>query len=389
MVDLTKLSALIEKVVQPFVADNIATRTALYQFTMKTPKTFPRKGLDIYVPVRVGRFSGIIGQPSGEVDLMRGEPNYKQATYSTKLITASFEITKRELSLPRTQEVVPILSRLTKDLMNDVIWDLNRQFFSDGSAQIGTANGAGTDSTSLTLSPTGGTNGDITAQDLITPGDYIKIGTGDAVQVSAVSGNTITLAAARTWNDGDAVKKVKSNGSVSNEIEGLLAIVSSGSYGGLDPSTYPAWSAYRDVPGSATTLALADLYKAYSAIQKLGDVDYLFVNKTLFNKYGSLLQAQIRFTAKENLYAGWRGLEFMGGKAAILLDHLCPDDAVFFISSKNLYRLVIQDPRFEKGTDGLLFKSYGNLKYEVVLAAILNLGVDVRGAFGIVGNRTA
>jgi hypothetical protein len=79
----------------------------------------------------------------------------------------------------------------------------------------------------------------------------------------------------------------------------------------------------------------------------------------------------------------------MGGAAKILLDHLCPDNAVYFVSSKNLYRLVIQDPQFEKGTDGMMFRSYGNLKYEVALTALLTLGVDVRGAFGIVGNRTA
>jgi hypothetical protein len=356
---------------------------------MKTPKSFTRKGLDIFVPIRVGRFSGIVGQPAGEVDLQRGEPNYQQATYGTKLITASYEITKRELSVPSTQEVVPLLARLNKDLMNDVIWDLNRQIFSDGTATIGKAASAGSSSTSLSLAPTGGTNGDITAQDLISVGDYIKIGSNSVVQVTGVNNNTITIASAQSWSANDVVKKAKSNGSISAEVEGLIAVVSNTTYGGINPSSYPSWQAYRDVPASSTALVLADLYRAYSAVNKLGDVDYLFVNRTLFNKYGSLLQAQVRFTANDVLHAGWSGLEFMGGKAKILLDFHCPDDSVFFISSKNLYRLVIQDPQFEKGTDGLMFRGYGNLKYEVVLSALLNIGVDVRGAFGVVGNRTA
>jgi len=392
MIDLAKVSALLEKVIQPFVADNIATKTLFYQFTTKTAKRPQVEGTTVYFPVRVSRFAQIYGVPDSETQVGRGEAQYEQARFNVKLYAASFEITKKVLSVGNDEEVVSILSRLSKDSMNDFIWALNRDFFLAGNGVIGKTASAGTSTTTLTLIPYnfGTDNGDVTAADLLTPGDYIKIGTNAAVTVVSVNDNTVTISAAQSWAANTDVKIVTINGNTVDAIDGLQALVDNTlAYGNLNPATYPVWKAYRDVPATATPLSLTDLYKAYSAINKLGEVDYLFMNRTLFNKYGSLLQAQIRFTAKEVLHAGWKGLEFMGGNASIILDYHCPSDAVYFISSKNLYRLEIQPPQFEKGTDGQLLRNYGGLKYEAVLTALLNLATDVRGAHGIVGNRTA
>lgn len=392
MLDLTKISALLEKVIQPFVADNVSTKTLFYQFTTKSAKKPQREGTTVYFPVRVSRFAQVYGIPDAETSVGRGEAKYEQARFGIKLYGGSFELTKKVLSVPNDEEVVSVITRLSKDIMNDAIWALNRDFFLSGDGTIGKAASAGTSSSTLTLAPYnfGTDNGDVTAEDLVVVGDYIKIGTNAVVQVTAVSGNTITIASAQSWAANDPVKIVTASGNAVDAIDGLQAIVDNTlAYGNLNPSTYPSWKAYRDVPASATPLALTDLYKAFSAINKLGEVDYLFMNRTLFNKYGSLLQAQVRFTAKEVLHAGWKGLEFMGGNASVILDYHCPSDAVYFISSKNLYRLEIQPLQFEKGTDGQLLRSYGGVKYEAVLTGLLNLATDVRGAHGVVGNRTA
>lgn len=390
MINLTALNALLEKVIQPFVGEQLSQKTLLYQ-TAKDGKSFKRLGMSVYVPVRLSRFANISAHPDGDFTVDRGDPKYDQAVFSVKLISGSFEIDKPTLEVPSAQEVVPHLATLTKALTNDLIWELNRQFWGDGSATLGTAAAAGTASTTLTLSPYGGKNGDIRAQDIISAGDYIKIGTNPAVQVVSVSGNTVTIATAQTWASGAVVYKARSNGNVSNDILGMGAIVANNNnYGGLSETTYPNWTAYRDVPATATPLALTDLYKAFTAVRKFSNSKYhLFMNQTLFNKYGSLLQPLVRFSPKEALSGGWTALEFMGGNADVILDYLCPDDSVFFIPADNLYRLEIQPPQFEKGTDGNLFRSYGQLKYEAIITAMLNLGVDVRAAFGVVGNRTA
>lgn len=70
-----------------------------------------------------------------------------------------------------------------------------------GGAALTLANGSGSDSTALTVDDccffTDG-NGMIS-------GDWIQIGTGSPVQISSVSGTSITLSEARTWSDDDPV----------------------------------------------------------------------------------------------------------------------------------------------------------------------------------------
>jgi archaellum component FlaF (FlaF/FlaG flagellin family) len=392
MIDLSKLSALLEKRIQPYVAQNLSQKTLFYNFTQKSTKKPNLVGTTVFYPVRVGRVANFYGVPDSETTVGRGEPDYRQAQFSVKLYAGSIEFTKKALSVPDPEQVVDHLTQITNDLIQDAQWILNYEFITKENAEIGTAATAGSSTTSLTFKPytVGGTdNGDITAQDLIAPGDYIKIGTNPAVQVVAVNGNSVTLASAQTWSAGASIKRATVNGNVEDSMPGLLSIVDDTDFAGLTVASVPAWQAYKDVPASATVLALNDLYKAFSTINKLGDVDYIFMNRTLFNKYGSILQAQVRFTPTQKLSAGWVGLEFMGGNAQVILDYHIPSDAVYFISSKNLHRIEIEAPHFEKGTDGNLLRNYGGLKYEAVLTALLTLACDVRGAHGVVGNRTA
>ncbi len=391
MYDLSKLSALLEKVIEPFVGQNVAQKTLLYNFVAKKTPPFERKGLEVYVPIRTSRHAGVYGIPDSESTVGRGEAKYEQATYQVKLYGGSIEINKKLLSVPDDQQVVNHLSRITQDLMQDMIYVLNLDFVGDGTGFIGKTASAGSSTTSVELVPynLGTDNGDITAEDILTPGDYIKIGTNPAVQVTAVNGNVITIASAQSFAAGVNVVRATPAGNPVDAVAGLMAIVNDNNFAGIDVSTTPTWKAVKDVPGTATTLTLTDMYRVYSAVNKLGECDVLFMNRTLFNKYGSILQAQVRFTPTETLQGGWRGLEFMGGAAKVILDYHIPSDAVYFVSTKNLYRLEIQPPKFEKGTEGTLLRSYGTVKYEAVLTALYALGTDVRGAFGVMGNRTA
>jgi hypothetical protein len=59
------------------------------------------------------------------------------------------------------------------------------------------------------------------------------------------------------------------------------------------------------------------------------------MNQTLYRKYGVLLTA-LKKTAdlKEVLSGGWKGLDFMGGDASVMLDYDCPDGHVYDIDPK-------------------------------------------------------
>jgi len=390
MIDLTVVSDILKKAIAPAVYDQFTSKALLYQIARKNVGITQQVNDKFYFPVRVQRSGGVIALPDRK-NLQHGDPKFTQGVVSVKLITGSFEITKKALAVKDAGSVVPILTRLSQDLTKDLIVDVNRQLFGTGDAVIGKVSGATTDSTEVTIIPQGGEAGDIKMEDILTPGQYITNGAGDgAVQVTAVNGNVVTVASAQSYTDGAEIKKLTDDGTPADELDGLGELFANGEYLGINPSTYPAWKAYVDDNGGTDTmLALTDMHKAYTAANKLGDIKYIFVNRTLFNKYGSSLEAQVRFTPKDVLGGGWVGLDYMGGQAKVVLDYYCPDKSVVMISPKALTVTELQPLQFEPGTNGTLLREAGKVDYEVVETGLFNLATFVRGAHAILKNRTA
>jgi hypothetical protein len=388
-IQVTDLSALLEKIIRPAVEDQFTNEATLWQIAQKNFGITRWAGLDFYIPIRTARFPGVYALPEGAA-LISGGPTFTQAKATAKTMTGSFTITEQALSVKDAGAVVPILTNLSQAMTRDLVIDLNRQLWGTGDAVLGTANGAGSSSTSLTLAPQGGSNGDIKAEDILVPGQYIQIGSNAGVQVTAVSGNTVTLASAQSWSDGATVKKVISAGAsptAAAEITGFGALFSNSTYLDVNPTNYPTWQAYVD--STAATLSLADMHKAYLKAKKVGNPKYIFMNKTLFAKYGSLLESQMRFTPKQVLGAGWIGLDYMGGNADVVLDHFCPDDWVAFIDPKMLTVGELKPLDFLKGNDGTLMRKIGYLEYEVVAVWMGNLATFARAAHALLKNRTA
>lgn len=390
MIDLSAVSAILKKAIAPAVYDQFTSKALLYQIARKNAGITQWVNDKFYFPVRVQRFGGVIALPDGK-SLQHGDTKFTQGYAAVKLITGSFEINKKTLAVKDAGSVVPILTRMSQDLTKDLIVDVNRQLFGTGDAVIGTVSGSTSSATTVTIIPQGGATGDIKAEDVITPGQYITDGAGTGyVQVTAVSGNTVTVASAQSYTDTNAVKKLTDDGTSADEIDGLGELFANGTYLNIDPSTYPAWQAYvDDNSGSDVALALIDMHKAFTAANKLGDVKYIFVNRTLFNKYGSLLESQVRFTPKDVLGGGWTGLDYMGGQAKIVLDYYAPDKSVAMISPKYLTIGELQPLQFEPGTNGTLLRESGKMDYEVVESALFNLATFVRGAHAILQHRIA
>ena len=390
MIDISAVSAILKKAIAPAVYDQFSSKALLYQIAKKNAGITNWVNDKFYFPVRVQRFGGVIALPDGK-NLQHGDDSLTQGYASVKLLTGSFEIGKKTLAVKDAGSVVPILTRKTQDLTKDLIVDINRQLFGTGDAVIGTVSGATSSSTSVVIIPQGGEGGDILAEDVLTPGQYITDGAGTGyVQITAVSGNTVTVASAQSYTDAASIKKLTDDGTAADEIDGLGELFANGTYLNIDPTTYPAWKAYvDDNSGSDVALALSDMHKAFTAANKLGDVKYIFVNKTLFNKYGSLLESQVRFTPHSVLGGGWTGLDYMGGQAKIVLDYYCPDKSVIMISPKYLTIGELQPLQFESGTNGNLLRESGKLTYEVVESGLFNLATFVRGAHAILKNRTA
>ena len=105
--------------------------------------------------------------------------------------------------------------------------------------------------------------------------------------------------------------------------------------GGIDPTATGNswWGSYEE--GTAGALSLADMATAYNSVSVGNDhPDMVLTTQTLFEKYESLLQPQLRYTDAKTADAGFQNLLFKS--APVVYDVHAPVGTMFFINSKYL-----------------------------------------------------
>jgi len=117
---------------------------------------------------------------------------------------------------------------------------------------------------------------------------------------------------------------------------GLGAIVESGNtVGGIDSSAVGNgfWQSYEE--NTAGALTLAQMTTAYNSVSVGNDhPDMVLTTQTLFEKYESLLQPQLRYTDTKTADAGFQNLLFKA--APVAYDVHCTAGVVYFLNSKYL-----------------------------------------------------
>lgn len=117
---------------------------------------------------------------------------------------------------------------------------------------------------------------------------------------------------------------------------GLGNIVESGNtVGGIDSSAVgnEFWRSYEE--NTAGALTLAQMATAYNSVSVGNDhPDVILTTQTLFEKYESLLQPQLRYTDTKTADAGFQNLLFKS--APIMYDVHAPAGTMFFLNSKYL-----------------------------------------------------
>lgn len=118
------------------------------------------------------------------------------------------------------------------------------------------------------------------------------------------------------------------------DFESIAHIVdSSGSVGGIDPGTYTWWkSTETSVGGPLTVGAMTTLYNTVS--KGKDHPDLVLSTQTLYEKYESLLQPQMRFTNTKVADAGFENLTFKG--ATFMFDPDCISGVLYMLNSKYL-----------------------------------------------------
>jgi hypothetical protein len=125
-------------------------------------------------------------------------------------------------------------------------------------------------------------------------------------------------------------------GNSGKDWNGLANIVdSAGTVGGINRATAgnEFWRSYEE--GTAGALSLADMSTAYNSVSVGNDhPDMVLTTQTLFEKYESLLQPQLRYTDAKTADAGFQNLLFKA--APVAYDVHCTAGTVFFLNSKYL-----------------------------------------------------
>jgi hypothetical protein len=151
---------------------------------------------------------------------------------------------------------------------------------------------------------------------------------------------------------------------------GLGAIVeASGTVGGINRATVgnEFWRSYEE--NTAGALTLADMATAYNSVSVGNDhPDMVLTTQTLFEKYESLLQPQLRYTDAKTADAGFQNLLFKS--APVTYDVHCTAGVMYFLNSKYL-TLVGHSGKWFEQTDFVrpenldaryaLIMCYGNL----------------------------
>ena len=159
-------------------------------------------------------------------------------------------------------------------------------------------------------------------------------------------------------------------GNSGKDWNGLGNIVeASGTVGGINRATVgnEFWQSYEE--NTAGALTLADMATAYNSVSVGNDhPDMVLTTQTLFEKYESLLQPQLRYTDAKTADAGFQNLLFKS--APVTYDVHCTAGVMYFLNSKYL-TLVGHSGKWFEQTDFVrpenldaryaLIMCYGNL----------------------------
>ena len=124
-------------------------------------------------------------------------------------------------------------------------------------------------------------------------------------------------------------------GNGGKDWNGLGNLIESGnSVGGINSASGQDndwWRSYEE--NTATALTLAQMATAYNTVSVGNDhPDVILSSQTLFEKYESLLQPQLRYTDTKTADAGFQNLLFKA--APIMYDVHCNANTMFFLNTK-------------------------------------------------------
>jgi hypothetical protein len=269
--------------------------------------------------------------------------------------------------------------------------DYNRQLFGYGKGDLGTvASAASGSATSLVMDPGHRVKTNMVLDSHANAGSSTIV--MDSVTVTAVSGNTLTVASVGSSTIDAGSILVREN-TYDHEVMGLRGIVDNAtktsgigtfttSLHGVARGTYPEWNAQvsehstpgtaREISGDLIDQVLLDIQSNAEGEPSLG-----ITSPTQFRKIGGLLTGDRRYGVEMTLEGGFTGVNWAG--VPIVWDRDCPTDAngnhmLFLLTESSLKIYQLADWDFDDTDGAILHRRSGYAQYDATLFHYSQLG---------------
>ncbi len=355
---------------------------------------------NFYAPVRNSRHGGVTSLATDNSTTVSGTTGVSQAYVGVKILSGVFDISKLAIDASKGNRsaVESALTFQAEALASDFARQINRQFYGDGKGIVAQvlASGGSIGSGSIGVMPPnasndggredqyGTVNGDVSPTKYIAPSNFIGVGTNgnDKGTVSSVTGTSIVLTGACTTAANDSIYIIDGSlaGAGSSEFTGIGAALSSSTgtstYANLARNT-PGWTpAFGSVSEALTLSRMESAYLSAKEYAQLTDKYAIFVNKTLYKKYGDILTAMRRAVAETDLLGGWTGLEFAAGagRVGVFLDYDVPDGEDLVLNLDTFTICQVSDLDWmESPNEGAMLRIANRITYQATMVWFANL----------------
>ena len=401
---LANATAVLKEVIQPYVQDNFPKQTILLD-QMKRNAGVTTINNAFHAAVRTSRHGGVtnLGDDDNNINATAGIA-WSRGSVGVKQVVGAFNISKLAIDASQGDKraIANTFQEQAKAMVSDFAREVNRQLYGDATGIIGQVNGS-TSSTEITIRSLnasvddgrtrdyyGTVNDDVAAGAYIYPNQIIGIGTAAAAvgTVSTVTNTgkgvatgtvTLTGATASAANDAIFLLDGSGQGAGSNMFNGIRDALSSttgtSTYAGIARSTTGWTPQFGSVSEALTLSRMERSYLTAKEYARTGDRYAIFMNMTLYQKYGDLLTSMRRSVDTADLLGGWTGLEFAAGagKVGVFLDYQVPDGEVVILNLDTWTLCQVSDMNWlEEGAEALL-RLQNTITYQATMVWFANV----------------
>lgn len=403
---LSDVTNTLQKVIMPYIRDNYPTATILLdQLKRNAGVTYMNN--NFYASMRSARHGGVGVLSNDGAQLVSHKASFAQINVGVKILTGTFDISKLAIEATKSSKgaVEGQLTLQAKSLASDFARNTNRQYFQDGSGVVAQC-AASVSSTARSYEQVdtdgealdsrihdryGTVNDDIHTNEYLNVGMAITCGSGSgsvgtisAVTYTTTTGlGTVTTNADVSATANQPIYAVDADGNAGGtaEINGLGDALASdrggtSTYAGTTRATYGMASQFGSASEALTLSRMEDSYLSAKKFAQTGDKYAIFVNKTLYKKYGDILTSMRRAVNESDLLGGWTGLEFAAGagRVGVFLDYQVPDGECLIVNLDTFTICQVSDLDWMEDPSGAgLVRKVNYITYQATMVWFTNL----------------